>query len=43
MQNWQQKNEVFLQFLQNWYIFGKFMFVNLNKKQPVGGIKLSHI
>ena len=33
MQNWQQKNEIFLQFLQNWYMFGKFMFVYSNKKQ----------
>ncbi len=32
MQNWQQKNEVFLQFLKNWYIFGKFMFAYMKKK-----------
>ena len=33
MQKWKRKNEKFLQYLQNWYIFGKFMFVYLNKKQ----------
>lgn len=33
MQKWKRKNVIFLQFLQNWYIFGKYMFVYLNKKQ----------
>ena len=30
MQKWKRKNVIFLQFLQNWYIFGKFMFVYFN-------------